>query len=156
MGMRKLPLVIVLILALIGMVLLSLLPEPTKSEEKIVTKIIDGDTVVVSGGDTVRLLGMDTDEKGYPCYNVAKKRLEALVLDKQVILEQTDENKDMYGRYLRYIILDGVNVDIQMVREGLAVARLSTANSGKYDDEVRQAEAYAIENKIGCKWNSTG
>jgi micrococcal nuclease len=154
--MRKWPLVIVLILALIGMILLSLLPESTVKEERIVTKIIDGDTVVVSGGDTIRLLGMDTDEKGYPCYNVAKKRLEALVLDKQVILEQTDENKDMYGRYLRYIFVDGVNVNIQMIQEGLAVARLSTSNVGKYDDEIRQAEAYAIENKIGCKWNSTG
>jgi len=36
---------------------------------------VDGDTVVVSGGDHVRLLGIDADEKGYPCYGAARVRL---------------------------------------------------------------------------------
>ena len=72
----------------------------------IVTKVIDGDTVVVEGGYHVRLLGIDTDERGYPCYNEAKKRLEELVLNKEVYLESDKDDKDQYERYLRYLILD--------------------------------------------------
>ncbi|MCX6719953.1 MAG: DUF5667 domain-containing protein [Candidatus Staskawiczbacteria bacterium] len=44
------------------------------SENTIVTKVIDGDTIVVEGGFHVRLLGMDADEKGYPCYEPASRR----------------------------------------------------------------------------------
>jgi endonuclease YncB( thermonuclease family) len=36
------------------------------SANTVVTKVIDGDTVVVEGGYHVRLLGMDSDEKNYP------------------------------------------------------------------------------------------
>src|SRR3989344_971992 len=44
----------------------------------IVTKVIDGDTVVVQGGEHVRLSGIDADEKNYPCYGDAKIGLEKL------------------------------------------------------------------------------
>ena len=44
-----------------------------KIEEKIVTKIIDGDTIIVEGGETIRLLGIDCDERGRECYTVQKK-----------------------------------------------------------------------------------
>ena len=120
--------------------------------EKIVTKIIDGDTVIIEGGDSVRLLGMDADERDYPCYDVAKQRLEELVLGKKVILESDTEDKDMYGRYLRYLILDGKNIDLELVKEGLAVARFSS-DSEKYKEEITTAEQEAMKNKIGCKWS---
>ena len=57
----------------------------------LVTKVIDGDTIVVEGGYHIRLLGIDTDEKGYPCYEAAKSRLEELVLNKKVKLEKGDD-----------------------------------------------------------------
>jgi micrococcal nuclease len=123
-----------------------------KIEKRIVTKIIDGDTIVVSGGETVRLLGMDTDERGYPCYTSAKKRLENLALGKEVTLERGEENKDQYGRLLRYIFLENNNVNVQLVREGMAIARLE--NNKLYAQEIKDAEAYAIQNKIGCKWSN--
>ena len=87
----------------------------------IVTKVIDGDTVVAEGGWHVRLLGMDADEKGYPCYESAKIRLEELVLGKQVVLEKDKTDLDQYGRCLRYIFVNNINVDVQLVKEGLAV-----------------------------------
>jgi endonuclease YncB( thermonuclease family) len=116
----------------------------------IVTKVIDGDTVVVEGGYHVRLLGMDADEKGYPCYEPAKIRLEALVLGKQVILEKDKTDLDQYGRCLRYIFLGSTNVDAQLVKEGLAVARFYA--DVKYQAEIKNAEQQAIVGKIGCKW----
>ena len=66
------------------------------AENTIVTKVIDGDTVVVEGGYHVRLLGMDADEKDYPCYNAAKTRLEELVLSKKIKLETNIKNMINY------------------------------------------------------------
>ncbi|MBI2046928.1 thermonuclease family protein [Candidatus Pacearchaeota archaeon] len=110
--------------------------------DKFVSKIIDGDTIIIEG-ESVRLLGIDADEKGYPCYSAAKNRIEELVADA--------EDKDMYKRYLRYIFLDGENINLKLVQEGLAVARFSPENT-KYKDEILAAEKSARENKIGCKW----
>jgi micrococcal nuclease len=121
-------------------------------QDSIVTKVIDGDTVVVEGGDHVRLLGMDADEKGYPCYDAAKKRLEELTLAKPVKLESDGPDKDQYGRLLRYIFAGGQNIDEQLVAEGLAVARFYPA-SQKYKSEITAAESLAIKNKTGCKWS---
>ncbi|MDO8743173.1 MAG: hypothetical protein Q7J30_01265, partial [Candidatus Azambacteria bacterium] len=36
---------------------------------KLATKIIDGDTFLIEGGYSIRVLGIDADERGYPCYN---------------------------------------------------------------------------------------
>jgi len=138
-----------------GRVVLDVVDKPSGIESnfvgnKYVSKIIDGDTVIIEGS-SVRLLGMDTDERGYPCFSEAKKRIEELILDKEVILELDGEDTDRYGRYLRYIFLDGRNINLQLVEEGFAVARFSPKNS-KYKEEILQAEKNAREEKIGCKW----
>lgn len=122
--------------------------------EVIVTKIIDGDTIVVEGGYHIRLLGIDADESGYPCYGPAKTRLEELVLSKEVRLEKDETDIDQYGRCLRYIFLDDQNIDLQLVKQGLAVARFYEPDV-KYKDEIIEAEKQAIENEIGCKWRKT-
>jgi endonuclease YncB( thermonuclease family) len=122
------------------------------SENTIVTKVIDGDTVVVEGGWHVRLLGMDADEIGYPCYEPAKTRLENLVLSKNVVLQKDVSDVDQYGRCLRYIFLGSTNIDTQLVAEGLAVARFYQPDV-KYRAEITAAESQAQQNKIGCKWS---
>lgn len=127
------------------------LKENNSFEKGFVSKVIDGDTVVVNG-ESVRLLGIDADERGYPCFNAAKKRIEELILDREVVLETDGEDKDQYERYLRYLILDGKNINLQLVEEGLAVARFYPANK-KYRTEILGAEQNARELKIGCKWS---
>lgn len=122
-----------------------------ENQEKIVTKIIDGDTVIVEGGEDVRLLGIDCDEKGRTCYTPAKKRIDELLLGKSVSLERDGDDKDMYGRSLRYIFLDGKNINEQMVEEGYCVARF--VGDSKYKLDIQNAEENAIMNKVGCKWS---
>ncbi len=117
-----------------------------------VTKVIDGDTVVAEGGSHVRLLGIDADEKGYPCYESAKTGLENLVLGKVVRFEKDTTDSDQYGRCLRYIFVGDTNVDTQMVKEGLAVARFYAPDL-KYKSEISTAEDQAIAQKTGCKWS---
>ena len=127
--------------------------DKSKTEERIVTKIIDGDTVVVSGGDSVRLLGIDCDERGRECYTPAKNRIDELLLGKTVILESGREDEDQYNRKLRYILLHGKNVNLQMVEEGFCVARFEGDDNTKYREKIQAAEEFAIKNKIGCKWD---
>lgn len=115
-----------------------------------VSKIIDGDTIV-AGGEHIRLLGIDADERGYECYDEAKKILEDWILDREVSLEKDKTDKDQYGRLLRYVILDGKNINIQLVENGFAVARFY--RDRKYQEEILNAENRARMDKIGCKWS---
>jgi len=125
----------------------------SRTEQKIVTKIIDGDTVIVEGGETVRLLGIDCDEKGKECFTPAKNRIEELLLGKSVVLESGNEDKDQYDRLLRYIFLNGKNINLQLVEEGFCVARFVGSENSMYKSEIQSAESNAIKNKIGCKWS---
>ncbi|MHA1410798.1 MAG: thermonuclease family protein [Candidatus Odinarchaeia archaeon] len=130
--------------------------EPLSTEclapsEATVTKVLDGDTLIVEGGYHIRLLGVDADERGYPCYEAAKSRLEELILNKEVRLEKDQTDVDQYDRCLRYIFLDDENINLQLVKEGLAIARFYPPDL-KYREEITRAEEEAIDNKVGCKW----
>jgi micrococcal nuclease len=121
-------------------------------EKTVATRVIDGDTIVVEGGKTVRLLGIDTDEKNYPCYEAARTRLEDLVLGKAVTLEPSLSDTDRYGRLLRYVFVGEQNTSLTLVGEGLAVALLYPDNR-KYREEIMAAENEARLSKTGCKWS---
>lgn len=137
----------------------SILEFEQKTETGFVTKVIDGDTVVING-ESVRLLGIDTNERGEPCYKEAKERMEEFVLNKEVKLERDIKDKDQYKRLLRYIFVEDningkeINVNLKMVEEGFAVARFY--EDKKYREEILEAEKAARENKRGCKWKSLG
>jgi len=131
--------------------LCSNIPELPDGASRLVTKIIDGDTFLIEGGYSVRILGIDADERGHRCYEAAKNRLEELILNKEVRLEKGKEDLDQYCRYLRYVFLDDKNISLELVKEGLVVARFSPEDV-KYREEIAQAEKEAKDNKIGCKW----
>src|SRR3989344_4968580 len=63
----------VLILTFIISLRVYLMQDSAATEKKFISKVIDGDTVVAEG-DSIRLIGIDTDERGQPCYSDAKKR----------------------------------------------------------------------------------
>ena len=123
--------------------------EPEKS---FVTNVIDGDTIVVSGGERVRFLGMDTPEKGEPYYKEAKTRVEQLIEQKEIFLVREKEDKDKYDRLLRYIFLNDTNINLLLVQEGLA--RCYFYEESEYKKSCGELEADAITNKIGI-WNSS-
>ncbi len=127
--------------------------ENEETEIGFVTKVIDGDTIVVNG-ESVRLLSIDTAEKGEKCFKEAKERLEQLILNKEVILEKEEKDKDQYKRLLRHIFIEETNgevyVNLLLVKEGLAIARFY--EDKKYKEEILEAEKTARGNKMGCKW----
>ncbi|MFH1248860.1 MAG: thermonuclease family protein [archaeon] len=125
-----------------------------KREKSIATNIIDGDTIVVSGGERIRLLGIDSPEKGEFYYSNAKKKLEALIENKEVELEKGEgDDKDKYGRLLRYIFLNGTNINLKLVEGGYAICYFYEPSV--YKESCKQLEENALTNKIGRWQNAT-
>jgi micrococcal nuclease len=121
------------------------------------TRIIDGDTIEVAGDngpERVRLLGIDTPEKGQFLFDEAKQRLEELIGGREILLEADQTDRDKYDRLLRYIYLNHTElVNVMLVEEGLASA-LIYPDDDRYAEELLKAEAAAREQGIGI-WQYT-
>ncbi|VVM46694.1 thermonuclease family protein [Pseudomonas fluorescens] len=103
-------------------------PTPGALTPVAVQRVVDGDTLRLSDGRNVRMIGLNTPELGKkgrsdePFAVAARKRLEALVAasDGQVGLLPGKESKDHYGRTLAHVYAaDGANLEAQMLAEGL-------------------------------------
>jgi micrococcal nuclease len=94
--------------------------------EASVTRVIDGDTIVVAlddpRGSRVRLIGIDTPERDDCMYRAATDRMRAFVEGKRVHLTKDVSDTDRYGRLLRYVYVGDVFVNAAMVVEGFAAA----------------------------------
>lgn len=103
----------------------------------------DGDsiTVLVAGNVQlkVRLEGIDAPELKQPFSQQSKEALSGLVFGKALTLQVT--GKDRYGRTLAVVMVEGVNVNLEMVRRGLA---------WRYDKYSKDAALLATQN--AAKW----
>ncbi len=105
-------------------------PETINYDEfHLVERVVDGDTIVLANGGTVRYVGIDTPEthdprKAVQCFGeeaVAANR--ALVEGKRVKVVRDVSERDKYGRFLGYIYLeDGTFVNAELVQRGFAFA----------------------------------
>jgi endonuclease YncB( thermonuclease family) len=92
-----------------------------------VTYVVDGDTVDVSlrggGRERVRLIGIDTPERGTCQAAEATTRTRSLALGKRVVLrgDATQDTRDRYRRLLAYVWLPGgKDLGYQLVNGGFA------------------------------------
>lgn len=109
--------------------------------------VIDGDTFVLNNGDTIRLLGIDTPEKGDINYDKAAYELQSK-LRGRITLEGNTEDK--YGRLLRTVYSDGKIVNLEMVEDGWAITFMHA--SLPYRTELDKAQEDAQFNRKGI-WN---
>lgn len=114
--------------------------------------VFDGDTLKLSSGEGVRLVGLNAPELGQSCSSEATNKLKEFVLGKEVILEQDIDTKDRYGRLLRYVYVGDTFVNLEMVRLGLA-HKYEYGSNTKYSSQFEQAENDAKQNE-GCLWKS--
>ncbi len=101
---------------------------PVNAAQYKCTRVTDGDTITVTqnGFKTkIRLVGIDAPEKsrkkhapGQPFSQTSTKYLAALVLNKYVDI--VPYGNDRYGRTLGVVYVDGKNVNLEMVKAGLA------------------------------------
>jgi endonuclease YncB( thermonuclease family) len=112
--------------------------------------VIDGDTVVVSGRQHVRLIGIDTPERGQCGYDAATRSLQRLVLHQRVRLlaPPGESDTDRYRRLLRYVVVRGRDAGLAQVEAGYAVARYDSRDGypahpreRRYRDAARTAQA---------------
>jgi micrococcal nuclease len=90
------------------------------SDTVAVVEVIDGDTIVVEGGYHVRYIGIDSPETDEFYYSEAKQMNADLIAGKKVRLESDITDKDKYGRLLRYVYVDDIFINAEMVRQGCA------------------------------------
>ena len=95
----------------------------TPPETATVTRVIDGDTVIIDSGQRVRYIGIDTPEihTRKEAFGVeAWQANRQLVEGKEIRLERDVSETDKYGRLLRYVYVDDIFVNAELVRLGLA------------------------------------
>lgn len=104
----------------------------TQSLSYKVSRIIDGDTIEVTKtgvSKIVRYIGINTPEVAGPntndeCFGKeASAYNKELVLGKEVRLEKDVSEEDKYGRWLRYVYVDDVFVNEDLVTKGYAKAK---------------------------------
>lgn len=127
------------------------------TEEYLVTKVVDGDTVYVSGIDTrIRLIGVNTPETVSPskpvqCFGPeASDYLKNLLLGKKVGLESDEASgdTDIYGRPLRYVYYNGENINQKLILEGYG-KEADYGSEYKYSSEFKASQQDAISNNRG-------
>jgi micrococcal nuclease len=128
---------------------------PYPSEEALVERAVDGDTVVLSDGRRVRYIGVDTPETHHPRKPVefmgreAKNFNRRLVEGQRVRLEFDVDRDDRYHRLLAYVYLaDGTFVNAELVKQGYAQIMTIPPNV-KHADLFLKLQQEAREAKRG-------
>jgi micrococcal nuclease len=138
----------------------SSLPQEPTSTVYFVTRVVDGDTIVVSGNGattTVRLIGIDTPETVKPhtpvqCYGpeASKKAKEMLTgIFVHIETDPTQDTYDKYHRLLAYVFLpDGTSFNEYMVRNGYA-REYTYDKPYHYQAQFKDDQKKAQQEKIG-------
>ncbi|CAN5230734.1 hypothetical protein BH09SUM1_BH09SUM1_11880 [soil metagenome] len=125
-----------------------------------VKRVVDGDTIVVSYSgkeEKVRLLNVDTPEsvhsdtrRDLPIGKRASDYTRSELENSQVKLELAPGGKlDVFGRRLAYVLRDGQNFNVELVREGWSPYYEKYGASVPYDADFRRAEREARGNRRG-------
>ena len=86
-------------------------------------EIIDGDTFRLETGEKVRLIGIDAPELSQPGGELSREYLTHLLLGKPITLEKGYEDRDNYNRLLRFVYINDLCINEEMIRQGYAEAR---------------------------------
>jgi endonuclease YncB( thermonuclease family) len=112
---------------------------PTSAHAARADYVVDGDTIRLSSGVYVRLIGIDTPEVGECGYRAAKRKLNQWVGGNVRLVNPAGvDDRDGYGRLLRYVHDSGRDTGLGLIRRGLADARYDGRDG--YDRHPRQAK----------------
>jgi micrococcal nuclease len=144
---------------LISSLLFLTLPILTFAGQYQAIRIVDGDTIVIKYNgkiEKVRMLCVNTPEsvhpdkkQNIPMGKVASKYTQKKLTGKYVDLEfEIKKLRGNYGRLLAYVFVDGNNLNLDLVRQGLSPYYTKYGKSEKYDVEFRVAEKQARKEKL--------
>ncbi|MGH3025819.1 MAG: thermonuclease family protein [Gaiellaceae bacterium] len=111
-----------------------------------VDHVADGDTIVLRGNVTVRLVQIDTPEVYFhpECFGEQASEETKRLLHRGTLVrlarEPATSSTDTYGRLLRYVIRqDGLNVNLRLVADGAAAPYFFDGAHGIYATTITRA-----------------
>jgi micrococcal nuclease len=133
------------------------LPEPQgrPPQTAIVLRAVDGDTLLLEGGERVRLLGVNTPETKHPHKPPEPFGAEASAFTRKHVegrtirLEFDRERRDDYGRLLAYVYRDQWFLNEELILAGLSRAQTRFPYSEAMKRRFLAAERTARENGVG-------
>jgi endonuclease YncB( thermonuclease family) len=120
----------------------------------LVTSVTDGDTIKI-GNQTIRLLGINTPEKGEPYYQEAKEYLSSLILGEEIQLKYGKQKYDKYQRILAYVFLNNTLINIKLIEQGYANPYFFEKEDFYYEKFILEWEKCKIKNKNLCSSSSS-
>ena len=149
-----------------GLILAVLLLGGCAAEDTIVTsggeagrvaRIADGDTLRLTDGRRIRLVQIDAPEPGSECFGneAARSLAELAPPGSEVELERDPalDDRDRFGRLLRYVGSEGENVNLALVERGAAAPYFFRGERGRHADELLEAAEAARADERGL-WGS--
>lgn len=125
----------------------------------VVEYVIDGDTVVLSSGEHVRYLLIDTPETAEgkdECWGPeATEHNAAMVANRAVSLTYDVECEDQYGRLLAYVAVDDLEINRELLESGNACVLHIPPNGNGKAAEYQALEDAAKQAKVGM-WGACG
>lgn len=126
-------------------------PEALPEANYRVQRVVDGDTLLLTNGARVRLMGADTPETVQPNHPVEPFGPEATAFTRRFIAErggtvrlQFDRERiDKYGRFLAFVWVDDRMLNEELIRAGLATAETGFRYASAMKTRFRRAEEEA-------------
>lgn len=128
--------------------------KPQELREVMISRVVDGDTIITSEGERIRYIGIDTPETVHPYKKVefygkeASNKNKELVSGKTVELENDVSETDRYGRTLAYVWLGDEMINAKLVEEGFAYAYTYPPDV-KYSEYFVALQYQARAQKVG-------
>jgi endonuclease YncB( thermonuclease family) len=141
MGMSGASVVALAGLVVAGTVVAGAVTEDSRGSSRsraVVTRVVDGDTVEIASGKHVRLIGVDTPERGTCGYDAATGAMQRMVESRTVVLVNPDsvQDHDTYGRLLRFVVVGGKDAGFAQILAGRGNARYDSRDG--FDPHPRE------------------
>lgn len=124
------------------------IPGSTYSENSKVTAVIDGQTLTLENGETVKLIGLIAPELGQAYFEQSKNFLSTLTQNKTVRLEKGATDRDSNGNLLRYVYSDLYGKEVFVNLESIKQGYSKLSDTDRYPLDFAQARIYCLENKL--------
>lgn len=118
----------------------------------VVLRVYDGDTLTLTNGAKIRLLGIDAPERSNPTECWWRESRDALMQLSQggpVEIEIGPEPLDRYGRTLAFLWRSGILLNLEMVTQGHAPIYRDRFRAPRYFGDFDTAERGAIAARRG-------
>jgi micrococcal nuclease len=130
--------------------------DPAADQTATVLRVVDGDTIEVDidgAVERLRYIGIDTPETNERCAGAATAVNEEVLGDGVVRLVPDEEDRDIYGRLLRYVYVGETFVNLELAERGVAVVMRIAPNT-RHADEFKEAVGAAEKAGVGCLWDA--